>query len=144
MYDHLIAVYSADICMLLVDLLVHISREVKFDFLPSVSFRYSGSCVFNEITCKSRSLRILWVIWKKDNLLWSTPKPLRSLENQPHFPAKSARTSKLRQRAKKVVSDSPGLVDFAIGLVILFLTCPMGKCFLGGKFKLQKDCNQSC
>ena len=27
------------------------------------------------------------------------------------------------QRAKKVVSDSPGLVDF----VILFLTCPMGK-----------------
>ena len=36
------------------------------------------------------------VIWKMDNLLWSTPKPLRSLENQPHFPAKSARTSKLR------------------------------------------------
>ena len=28
-----------------------------------------------------------------------------------------------RQRAKKVVSDSPGLVDFAI----LFLTCPKGK-----------------
>ena len=53
LYDHLIAVYSADICMLLVDLLVHISREVKFDFLPRVSFGYSGSCVFNEITCKS-------------------------------------------------------------------------------------------
>ena len=46
------------------------------------------------------------------------------------------------QRAKKVVSDSPGLVDFAIGLV--FLTCPIGKCFFGGEFKLQKDCNQSC
>ena len=37
------------------------------------------------------------------------------------------------QRAKKVVSDSLGQVDFVIGLVnnILFLTCPMGKwCFL--------------
>ena len=35
------------------------------------------------------------------------------------------------QCAKKVVSDSPGLVDFAIGQVILFLTCVMGKlCFL--------------
>ena len=58
------------------------------------------------------------------------------------------------QCAKKVVSSSPGLVDFTIGLVILFFTCPTGKCcfFLslsgvgwgGGEFKLQKDCNQSC
>ena len=31
------------------------------------------------------------------------------------------------QHAKKVLSDSPGLVDFAIGLVNLFLTCPTGK-----------------
>ena len=31
------------------------------------------------------------------------------------------------QRAKKVVSDSPGLVDFAIGLVNSVLTCPTGK-----------------
>ena len=39
------------------------------------------------------------------------------------------------QRPKKLVSDRPGLVDFAIGLVILFLTCPTGKCgffFEGG------------
>ena len=28
------------------------------------------------------------------------------------------------QRAKKVVSDSPGLVDFAIGLVIFVLNLP--------------------
>ena len=33
----------------------------------------------------------------------------------------------LVQHAKKVVSDSPGLLDFAIRLVILFLTCPTGK-----------------
>ena len=30
----------------------------------------------------------------------------------------------MKQRAKKVVSDNPGLVDFAIGLV---LTCPTGE-----------------
>ena len=49
------------------------------------------------------------------------------------------------QSAKKVVSDSPGLGDFAIGLVFfLFLTCPRGKCCFLGKFKLQKDCYQSC
>ena len=31
------------------------------------------------------------------------------------------------QRAKKVVSDSPGLVDFAIGIVILVLNLPDGQ-----------------
>ena len=41
------------------------------------------------------------------------------------------------QHAKKVVSDSLGLVDFAIGLVNSILNLP-------GKFKLQKNCNQSC
>ena len=31
------------------------------------------------------------------------------------------------QRTKKVVSDSPGLVDFAIGLVIFVLNLPNGQ-----------------
>ena len=31
------------------------------------------------------------------------------------------------QRAKKVMSDSPGLVDFAIGLVIFILNLPDGQ-----------------
>ena len=31
------------------------------------------------------------------------------------------------QHAKKVVSDSPGLVDFAIGLVIFVLNLPDGQ-----------------
>ena len=36
------------------------------------------------------------------------------------------------QRAKKVVSDSPGLVDFVIGLVIFVLNLPDGQVlFLG-------------
>ena len=46
-----------------------------------------------------------------------------------------------KQRAKKVVSDSPGLVDFAIGLVnISVINLPDGqvKCF--EEFKLQKNC----
>ena len=38
----------------------------------------------------------------------------------------------LKQRAKKVMSHSLGLVHFAIGLVNF-----------RGKFKLQKECNQS-
>ena len=37
----------------------------------------------------------------------------------------------ITQCAKKVVSNSPGLVGFAVGLVIFVLTpvtCPVGKC----------------
>ena len=49
------------------------------------------------------------------------------------------------QHAKEVVFVSLGLLDFAIGLVIFveLLTCPTGKCCVLGKFKLEKDCNQS-
>ena len=44
----------------------------------------------------------------------------------------------LTQRAKKVVSDSPRLVDFPIGLVIFVVNLPnQQECFLG-KFKLQE------
>ena len=48
------------------------------------------------------------------------------------------------QCEKKVVSNSPGLVDFAVGLVIFLLNLPDGQVLFFGKFKLQKDCNQSC
>ena len=44
------------------------------------------------------------------------------------------------QRAKKVVSDSPGLVDFAIGLVNFVLNLPNGKVKFFEEFKLQKNC----
>ena len=48
------------------------------------------------------------------------------------------------QRAKKVVSDSPGLVDFAIGLVNSVINLPDGqvKFFLGIQEEsiLQKSC----
>ena len=49
-----------------------------------------------------------------------------------------------KQRAKKVVSDSPGLVDFAFGLVNCVLNLPDGLVNFLGKFKLQKDGDQSC
>ena len=48
------------------------------------------------------------------------------------------------QRAKKVVCNSLGLVDFAIGLVVFVLYLPNRQVLFFGKFKLQKDCNQSC
>jgi len=44
------------------------------------------------------------------------------------------------QRAKKVVSDSPGLVDFAIGLVNSFLNLPGGQGRYFEEFNLQKNC----
>ena len=47
------------------------------------------------------------------------------------------------QHAKKAISDSLGLVDFAIGLVMFVLNLPNGQVLFWGKFKLQKDCNQS-
>ena len=46
--------------------------------------------------------------------------------------------------AKKVVSDSLGLVDFAIGLFIFVLNLPDGQVLFFGKFKFQKDYKQSC
>ena len=42
------------------------------------------------------------------------------------------------QRAKKVVSDSPGLVDFAIGLVNSVLNLPDGQVKYFEEFNLQK------
>ena len=39
----------------------------------------------------------------------------------------------LKQHAKKVVSDSPGLVDFSIGLVIFVLNLPDGLVLFFGK-----------
>ena len=44
------------------------------------------------------------------------------------------------QHAKKVVSDSPGLVDFAIGLVNFVLDLADGQVKFFEGFKLQKNC----
>ena len=44
------------------------------------------------------------------------------------------------QRAKKVVFDSPGLVDFAIGLVNSVFNLPDGQVMFFEEFKLQKNC----
>ena len=42
----------------------------------------------------------------------------------------------MNQRAKKVVSDSPGLVDFAIGLVIFVLNLPDGQVLFFGEIQI--------
>ena len=44
------------------------------------------------------------------------------------------------QCVKKVVSDCPGLVDFAIGLVNFVLNLPNGQVKFFEEFKLQKNC----
>ena len=43
-------------------------------------------------------------------------------------------------RAKRVVSDSPGLVDFAIRLVNFVLNLPERQVKFFEEFKLQKNC----
>ena len=50
------------------------------------------------------------------------------------------------QRAKKVVSDSPGLVDFAFGLVNSVLNLPNVQVMFFEEFKLKKNCeiNSAC
>ena len=45
-----------------------------------------------------------------------------------------------KQRAKKVVSNSPGLVDFAIELVNFELNLPDGQVKFFEEFKLTKNC----
>ena len=40
------------------------------------------------------------------------------------------------QRPKKVVSDSPGLVDFAIGLAIFVLNLPDGQVLFFGEIQI--------
>ena len=49
-----------------------------------------------------------------------------------------------QQRAKKVVSNSLGLAEFAFRLVNTVLNLPDRQVNFLGKFKLQKDGNQSC
>ena len=44
------------------------------------------------------------------------------------------------QRAKKVVSDSPGLVNFAIGLVNSVINLPDVQVKFFEEFKLKKNC----
>ena len=45
---------------------------------------------------------------------------------------------KPHQRAKKVVSNSPGLVDFALGLVIFILNLP-GKVLFWGEIQITEE-----
>ena len=45
-----------------------------------------------------------------------------------------------KQRSKKVVSYSPGLVDFAIELVNFELNLPDGQVTFFEEFKLKKNC----
>ena len=44
------------------------------------------------------------------------------------------------QHAKRVVSDTPGLLDFAIGLVNPVINLPNGQVKFFEEFKLQKNC----
>ena len=67
---------------------------------------------------------------------------LKKIEPKNSFPMTYPEGSKYNivQRAKKAVSDSPGLVDFAIGLVNSALNLPNGQVKYFEEFNLQKNC----
>ena len=56
------------------------------------------------------------------------------------IPQSFSEKKKRLQCAKKVVSNSPGLVDFAIGLVNSVLNLPDGQVMFFEEFKLKKNC----
>ena len=60
------------------------------------------------------------------------------------FKLARVRTIGMTQRAKKVVSDSLGLVDFAIGLANSVFNLPDGQVMFFEEFKSQKNSEISC
>ena len=52
----------------------------------------------------------------------------------------NAQSKLTSQRAKKLVSDSLGPVDFALGLVNSVLNLPYGQVMFFEEFKLKKNC----
>ena len=73
--------------------------------------------------------------WNSDMMIHRTPK---------RYPVISLRFKYIIQRAKKVVSDSTGLVDIAIGLVNSVLNLPdgQGKFFWNSNYR--RTVNQVC
>ena len=59
-------------------------------------------------------------------------------KNYGFFILKGLSSGAIKQRAKKVVSDSPGLVDFAIGLVNSVLNLPDGQAKIFRRIKITK------
>ena len=84
--------------------------------------------------------------WNKDsrrmvNSLWQSNQRQVSVRHSNVRTTTSTRFDwlDLTLRAKKVVSDSPGLVDFAIGLVNSVINLPDGQVNFFEEFKLQKN-----
>ena len=71
----------------------------------------------------------LWssIVYLDKNTTFGTPLSCKNAGNAP-------------EHAKKVVSDSAGLVDFAIGLVNFVLNLPNGQVKFFEEIKLQKNC----
>ena len=78
-------------------------------------------------------------MWNKtDGALWtSKQKHCTSLREQDYYHTENYFIT--MQRAKKVVPDSPGLVDFAIRLVNSVINLPKGQVKVFKEFKLQKN-----
>ena len=110
------------------------AKDSQFFFLlPHTPYRCVRLAHFARVRCLSYAKRILR---RKLTLRWPCIMQLKLLVQSYSLSLHQFTFGKVLkfiplQRAKKVVSDSPGLVDFAIGLVNSVLTYPTGKwCFL--------------
>ena len=77
--------------------------------------------VYLLVATKYKTISIPTILDKTDGKFRLPPPTKSRTENGVFCPSRSFRG------AKKVMSDSIGLVDFAIGQGILFLSCPTGK-----------------
>ena len=104
---------------------------------PWLANQFSGFEIFSRWACMKSLLIFLGMVTALSKTVWFLKKFFLLQYN--------LNTQRAKQHAKKVMSDSPGLVDFAIGIVIFVLNLPNRQVlFFFGKFTLQKDYNQSC
>ena len=90
--------------------------QKTFQWEKSITFKFCLHLTFSEIFLTENLLFHLQQL-KFQEFCGKWKIPLTSVSFPKSMPL---------QRAKKVLSDSPGLVDFAIGLVIFVLNLPDG------------------
>ena len=114
--------------------------RIRFDQL---SRAFSNRCVFDQnprriISVNRRPKRNEMYAFSNENALVRTGPGSKTVISGT-FPLWNALqfdlAIKIQQRAKKVVSDSPGLVDFAVGLVNSVFNLPGGQVMFFEEFE---------
>jgi len=86
------------------------------------------------------SLAIYWKFWRWNSFPWEVVRVQAKSLTWDFSPFYFGSVYYTNQRAKKVVSNSPGLMDFAIGLANSVLNLLEGQVKYLEEFNLQKNC----